>query len=73
MNELIINKICIFIQKDLYIIYMYTLITHIKTNEEKVHYECSQYHTIQKMNSGNQIVAPGNPDGIIGTNKKGEM
>ena len=30
MNELIINKIRIFIQKDLYIIYMNTLINHIK-------------------------------------------
>ena len=28
MNELSINKIRIFIQKDLYIIYMNTLITH---------------------------------------------
>lgn len=35
MNELSINKIRIFIQKNLYIIYMNTLITHIKTKEEK--------------------------------------
>lgn len=37
MNELIINEIRIFIQKELYIIYMNTLITHMKNKGGKVH------------------------------------
>ena len=48
MNELNINKIRIFIQKNLYIIYMNTLITHTKTKEEKEHELFRQFRNRKK-------------------------
>lgn len=51
MNELNINKIRIFIQKNLYIIYMNTLITHIKNKGGNVHELFRKFRNCKKERS----------------------